>query len=315
MQRIVFLDRAILPAPLRAPAFAHTWTEFPATAPHELDERLRDATIVVSSKIALRAQTLAKHPSIRFIAVAGTGTDAFDLDYCRGHGIAVSNVSGYAKNTVPEHAFMLILALMRNLPAYRADVAAGLWQQAEPFCLLTHPLTDLHGKTLGIVGEGAIGQGSARIAHGFGMRVLFADHEPPKAADLDYVPLDELLASSDVVTLHCPLTPATRGLIGEAQLRRMKKSALLINTARGGLVDEAALMRALREGWIGGAGLDVLSSEPPRAGNALLDAQLPNLIVTPHVAWAGGDALQAFAEQLIANIEAYVAGQPRNLVT
>ena len=164
MHRIVFLDRAILPAPLRAPAFAHTWTEFPATAPHELDERLRDATIVVSSKIALRAATLARFPSIRFIAVAGTGTDAFDLDYCRAHGIAVSNVSGYAKNTVPEHAFMLILALMRNLPAYRSDVAAGLWQRAEPFCLLTHPLSDLHGKTLGIVGEGAIGQGSARIA-------------------------------------------------------------------------------------------------------------------------------------------------------
>jgi glycerate dehydrogenase len=315
MHHVVFLDRAILPAPLRRPAFAHTWSEYPATLPHELDARLKDATIVISSKIALRGETLAKFPKIRFIAVAGTGTDAFDLDYCRGHGIAVSNVSGYAKDTVPEHAFMLILALMRNLPAYRADVQAGLWQKAEPFCLLTHTLTDLHGKTLGIVGEGAIGQGSARIARGFGMQVLFADHAPPKAPGVDYVPLPELLARSDVVSLHCPLTPATRGVIGEAQLRQMKKSALLINTARGGLVDEAALVRALQEGWIAGAGVDVLVSEPPRAGNPLLDLRLPNLIVTPHVAWAGSEALQAFAEQLIGNIESFAAGQPRNLVT
>lgn len=315
MHHIVFLDRAIFPAPLRRPAFAHTWTEYPSTTPAELEARLADATIVVSSKIALRGETLAKFPSIRFIAIAGTGTDPFDLDYCRAHGVAVANVRDYARHTVPEHAFMLILALMRNLPAYRTDVQAGLWQQAEPFCLLTHPLTDLHGKTIGIIGEGAIGQGSARIARGFGMQVLFADHAPPKAPGLDYVPLPELLARSDVVSLHCPLTPATRGLIGEAQLQQMKSSALLINTARGALVDESALVHALQEGWIAGAGLDVLASEPPRGGNALLDLRLPNLIVTPHVAWAGGDALQAFADQLIGNIEAFVAGRPSNLIT
>jgi glycerate dehydrogenase len=146
------------------------------------------------------------------------------------------------------------------------------------------------------------------------MRVLFADHAPPKAPGIDYTPLDELLAESDVVTLHCPLTVATRGLIGERELRRMKRSALLVNTARGGLVDERALARALQESWIAGAGLDVLSVEPPRDGNPLLDLHLPNLVVTPHVAWASREGMQAVAEQLIGNIEAFVAGRPRNLV-
>ena len=284
---IVFLDRAILPIEPRRPNFPHTWVEYPATSLEELPERLKGATIVISSKIPLRGETLAKFPAIRFIAVAGAGVDVFDLDYCRAHGIAVSNVAGYAQHTVPEHAFMLILALKRNLLAYRRDVQRGLWQTAEPFCYIDAPLFDLHGKTIGIVGEGAIGQGTARIARGFDMRVLFADHPEPKAPGLEYTPLDVVLAESDVLTLHCPLTPATRNLIGEAQLRRMKRNALLINTARGGLVDEPALLRALQEGWIAGAGLDVLSVEPPRGGNPLLDLDLPNLIVTPHVAWAG----------------------------
>jgi glycerate dehydrogenase len=315
MHHIVFLDRAILPIALPRPSFAHSWAEYPTTAPGELDARLQGATIVISSKIPLRAETLARFPGIRFIAVAGTGVDVFDLDWCREHGVPVSNVRGYAEHTVPEHAFMLILALARNLPGYRGDTEAGQWQQAVPFCLLTRQIFDLHGKTIGIVGEGAIGQGAARIARGFGMRVLFADHAPPKAPGVDYTPLDELLAGSDVVTLHCPLTPATRGLIGERELRRMKRSALLINTARGGLVDERALVHALQEGWIGGAGVDVLSVEPPRGGNPLLELRLPNLIVTPHVAWASREAMQAVAEQLIGNIEAFVAGRPRNLAT
>ncbi|HXV07035.1 MAG TPA: D-2-hydroxyacid dehydrogenase [Burkholderiales bacterium] len=314
MHHIVFLDRAILPIALPQPGFAHSWVEYPTTAPGELDARLQGATIVISSKIPLRGETLARFPGIRFIAVAGTGVDVFDLDWCREHGVPVSNVRGYAEHTVPEHAFMLILALARNLPGYRGDVEAGQWQRAEPFCLLTRPIFDLHGKTLGIVGEGAIGQGAARIARGFGMRVLFADHAPPKAPGIDYTPFDELLAGSDVVTLHCPLTPATRGLIGEHELRRMKRSALLINTARGGLVDERALVHALQEGWIAGAGVDVLSVEPPRDGNPLLELRLPNLIVTPHVAWASREAMQAVAAQLIGNIEAFVAGRPRNLV-
>jgi len=313
--RIVFLDRAILPAPLRRPAFAHEWTEYPTTSEAQLGERLAGASIVISSKIALRGTTLSRFPSIRFIAVAGTGYDVFDIDYCRSHGIAVANVRDYAAHTVPEHTFALILALRRNLFAYRADVEAGLWHKAEPFCLLTHPLVDLHGATMGIVGEGAIGQGTATIARGFGMDVIFADHPGPKTGEGPFVALEALLARADVVALHCPLTDKTRNLIGEAQLRSMKRNALLINAARGGLVDEQALARALGEGWIAGAGIDVLTREPPRGHNPLLDLRLPNLVVTPHVAWAGDRAMAQFGEQLIGNIELWVAGRPRNLLT
>ncbi|HZP93121.1 MAG TPA: D-2-hydroxyacid dehydrogenase [Burkholderiales bacterium] len=315
MHKIVFLDRAILPTPLRRPAFPHEWIEYRSTREEDLEPRLAGATIVISSKIPLRAAMLAKYPAIRFIAVAGTGVDVFDIDYCRANGIAVSNVRGYAAHTVPEHTFALILALRRNLIAYRYDVEAGLWQQAEPFCLLTRSIADLHGSTIGIVGEGAIGQGTARIARGFGMRVVFADHDGPKTGEGPFAPLSGLLERSDVVALHCPLNERTRNLIGRRELRSMKKSALLINAARGGLVDEAALAQALTDGWIAGAGVDVLTQEPPRHGNPLLELRLPNLIVTPHVAWAGDKALEEFSEQLIGNIEAWVAQRPRNLVT
>ncbi|MGH8629355.1 MAG: NAD(P)-dependent oxidoreductase, partial [Burkholderiales bacterium] len=218
-------------------------------------------------------------------------------------------------HTVPEHTFALILALQRNLFAYRADVEAGLWQKAGPFCLLTQPLADLHGTTMGIVGEGAIGQGTATIARGFGMNVIFADHEGAKTGPGPFVPLAELLSCADVVALHCPLTDRTRNLIGEAQLKSMKGSALLINTARGGLVEETALVHALQQGRIAGAGVDVLTREPPRDGNPLLELRLPNLVVTPHVAWAGDLALADFGEQLIRNIELWVEGRPRNLLT
>jgi glycerate dehydrogenase len=315
MHRIVFLDRAILPAPLRRPAFAHEWVEYPVTSGAELGPRLAGATIVISSKIPLRGETLSRFPAIRFIAVAGTGYDAFDIDYCRSHGIGVANVRDYAAHTVPEHTFALILALRRNLFAYRADVEAGLWQKTGPFCLLTHPLSDLHGTTMGIVGEGAIGQGTATLARGFGMNVIFADHPGPKTGPGPFMPLAELLSRADVLALHCPLTEATHNLIGEAQLKSMKRSALLINTARGGLVDEVALKRALQQGWIAGAGVDVLTREPPRDGNPLLELRLPNLVVTPHVAWAGDGALADFGEQLIRNIELWVEGTPRNLLT
>jgi glycerate dehydrogenase len=226
----------------------------------------------------------------------------------------VCNIRNYAVHTVPEHSFALILALRRSLLAYRQDVARGLWQRSEQFCLSGHPVRDLHGSTIGIFGEGAIGQGVAQLARGFGMRVLFADHAPPKADGVQFTPLDTVLAESDVITLHLPLTAETRNLIGARELACMKPEALLINTARGGLVDERALAEALRSGAIGGAGFDVLSVEPPRAGNPLLELDLPNLIVTPHVAWSSREAMQALADQLIDNVEAFVQGAPRNVV-
>jgi len=311
----VFLDRSTLKAQVRRPAFPHSWQEYPVTAPAELPQRLHEATIAITNKVPLRAETLGMLPQLRMIAVAATGYDVVDVAYCRAHGIAVSNIRNYALHTVPEHAFALITALRRNLLAYRSDVERGRWQQVDQFCFFDHPIRDLHGSTLGIVGEGVLGQGTARIGRAFGMRVLFADHAPPKADGVEFTPLQQVLEESDVISLHVPLTPATRNMIGIEELRRMKRTALLINTARGGLVDEGALVQALREGLIAGAGFDVLTCEPPKGGNPLLELRLPNFILTPHVAWASDGAMQFLADQLIDNIEAFVAGSPRNLVS
>ena len=313
--KVVFLDRASLKANVRQPACAEQYVEHPKTAPEQIVERLTGATVAITNKVPLRAETLAQLPALKMIAVAATGYDVIDVPYCREHGIAVANIRNYAVHTVPEHAFALILALRRSLLAYRADVEAGVWNRAETFCFFDHPIGDLHGSTLGIVGEGAIGQGTAAIARGFGMNVLFADHEPPKAPGVEFTPLDEVLEKSDVLSLHCPLTPSTKNLIGYEQLKRMKRSALLINTSRGGLVDEAALIRALDEGLIAGAGFDVLTTEPPRNGHPLLDIRRHNFILTPHVAWASDGAMQFLADQLIDNIERWAEGRPQHLVT
>jgi glycerate dehydrogenase len=313
--RVVFLDRASLKAHVRNPAQAESYVEHEKTSGDEVVLRLAGASVVITNKVPLRADTLAQLPQLKMIAVAATGYDVIDVPYCREHGIAVANIRNYAVHTVPEHAFALILALRRNLISYRADVEAGEWQRSEQFCFLTHAIGDLHGSTIGIVGEGAIGQGTAAIARGFGMKVLFADHEPPKMDGVVFTPLDQVIAESDVLSLHCPLTPATRNLIGRNELQRMKRSALLINTSRGGLVDEPALIEALDQGWIAGAGFDVLTTEPPRNGHPLLDVRRPNFILTPHVAWASDGAMQFLADQLIDNIDAWAAGRPQHLVT
>jgi len=311
---VVFLDRSTLNARVRRPAFEHSWEEYPTTAAPEILDRLGNATIAITNKVPLRKETLAKLPKLKMIAVAATGYDVIDTEYCKAHSIAVANIRNYAVHTVPEHAFALILALRRNLLAYRQDVENGVWQKASQFCYFDHPIGDLFGATIGILGEGAIGQGTAKIARGFGMRVLFADHAPPKAPGVEFTPLDTVLAESDVISMHCPLTPESRNMIGLEQFRKMKRTALLINTARGGLVDESALVRALDEGLIAGAGFDVLTKEPPRDGNPLLELRRPNFILTPHVAWASNDAMQFLADQLVDNIDAFVSGKPQNLV-
>jgi glycerate dehydrogenase len=315
VEHIVFLERDSLDANVRRPGFAHTWEEHGRVAEGELEKHLAQASIAVVNKTPLRGATLERLPKLKLVAVAATGTDNIDLAACRARGVAVCNVRGYAEHTVPEHAFSLILSLRRNLVAWREDVKRGLWQKAETFCLAGHPVRDLHGATLGIFGEGSIGQGTARLARAFGMKVLFADHAPPKAPGVEFTPMAQVLAESDVVSLHLPLTPQTRNLIGARELASMKRDALLINTARGGLVDEQALAEALRAGVIAGAGFDVLSVEPPAQGNPLLELDLPNFILTPHVAWSGRQAMQALADQLVESIEAFAAGKPRNLVT
>jgi len=315
MEQIVFLERDSLDAEVRRPAFPHAWREHTGIPGADDAVRLLEqASIAIVNKTPLGAAALARLPQLRMIGVAATGTDNIDIAACRGRGIVVSNVRGYAEHTVPEHVFALVLALRRSLLAYREDVKRGRWQTAERFCLSGHPIRDLHGGTLGIFGEGSIGQGVARLARAFGMRVLFADHAPPKAPGVEFTAADEVLAQADVVSLHLPLTPQTRNFIAAAELAKMKPGALLINTARGGLVDERALAGALRAGTIAGAGFDVLSVEPPRDDNPLLELDLPNFLLTPHVAWAGRQAMQSLADQLIDLVEAFVRGAPRNVV-
>ncbi|MBI3777424.1 MAG: D-2-hydroxyacid dehydrogenase [Gammaproteobacteria bacterium] len=314
MEHIVFLDRDSIRAEIHRPAFPHEWQEYSATAATQVAERLQNATIAISNKVPLMAGSISQTKSLRMIAVCATGTNNVDLDYCRAHGIVVSNIRNYAVHTVPEHVFAMILALQRGLPGYREDVRNGLWQKAEQFCLFTRPIRDLHGSTLGVIGNGALGRATAKLGEAFGMRVLIAEHKNAQTVRAGYTSFDNVLMESDVITLHCPLTPATHHMIGAAELKKMRSHALLINTARGGLVDEAALVPALAQGVIGGAGFDVLTVEPPRAGNPLLDLDLPNFILTPHIAWASRDAMQTMADQLIENIEAFVRGEPRNRV-
>ncbi|MFL6210221.1 MAG: D-2-hydroxyacid dehydrogenase [Pyrinomonadaceae bacterium] len=309
MERIVFLERGTLVAEIRRPRFAHEWREYETTLPEQVVERLRGASIAVTNKLALGAAELAELPELKLIAVAATGTDNIDLAECRRRNIAVVNVRGYAVTTLPEHVLMLLLALRRNLLGFRADMRTGAWAHAPQFCLHTRSINDLHGTTLGVVGYGTLGQAVACLAAAIGMNVLVAERKGAATLRAGRTPLAEVLAASDVLTLHAPLNAETRHLIGAAELKQMKPSALLINCGRGGLVDEAALVAALQAGEIAGAGVDVLSREPPHDGNPLLDVELPNLIVTPHVAWASQQAMQALADQLIANIEAFVWGQ------
>ncbi|MDQ1610806.1 MAG: glycerate dehydrogenase [Pyrinomonadaceae bacterium] len=315
MERIVFLDRDTLRAKIRPPAFAHEWREYGQTRPGEVVERLKGATVAVVNKVKIGDAELAALPALKLIAIAATGTDNIDLKSCRERGVSVSNVRGYATHTLPEHVLMLILALRRNLASYARDVRTGEWQRAEQFCLLTHPIRDLHGSTLGIIGHGALGQAVERLARAVGLNTLVAERKGANVARDGRTPFAEVLSASDIITLHTPLNTETRHLIGAAEFALMRPEAILINCARGGVVDEAALVEALRAGTIAGAGVDVLSREPPREGNALLELDLPNLIVTPHIAWASLQAMQALADQLVDNIEAFVRGEARNLVS
>ncbi|MBK7646720.1 MAG: D-2-hydroxyacid dehydrogenase [Betaproteobacteria bacterium] len=317
MLRIVQLEGESLIADVRRPAFVHEWVEHAKTSPSQVIERLARATIAITNKVPINAAAIAALPDLKMIAISATGTNNVDLNACRGRGIVVSNIRGYAEHTVPEHVMALLLALSRNLVAWRETLQAGGWQRAEQFCLFDHPIRDLHGATLGLIGSGTLGNGVARLAEAFGMRVLRADRKGAAVVRPGYTAFADVLATADAISLHCPLTAETQNLIGEAELKAMKPSALLINTARGGIVDEAVLMRALKEGWIGGAGFDVLTTEPPPADHPMLDPALlalPNFLLTPHVAWSSRPAMQTLADQLIDNIEAFVAGAPKNRV-
>ena len=314
---VVFLDRDTISeqTTLRRLSFDHTLTVYNRTSADQVAERIADADIVITNKVPVREAALAGATRLKMIAVAATGTDNVDLKACAQRGIVVSNIRGYAVNTVPEHVFALIFALRRSIVAYHTSVKAGRWQQAQQFCYFDYPIKDLAGSTLGIIGEGALGQSVAAIGKALGMRVLFAARKGGARQGGLYTPFNDLLAQSDVITLHCPLNDSTRNLIDAPEFSLMQRKPLLINTARGGLVNEQALEAALRSGQLGGAGFDVTIPEPPPADSPLMKLlDLPNFILTPHVAWASQQAVQSLADQLIDNIEAFHCGEPRNVV-
>ncbi|QKQ28328.1 D-2-hydroxyacid dehydrogenase [Candidatus Reidiella endopervernicosa] len=274
---------------------------------------MEGAEVVVTNKVILDQSIIEAADSLRLIAIAATGTNNVDLEAAREKEVAVCNVTGYATPSVVEHVFALILSLSRHLNHYRSDLQAGAWQQSPHFTLLNHPVGELSGKRLGIVGYGELGQAVARCAEAFGMRVLLAAR-PGGDERPDRIPLEQLLPQIDILTLHCPLSPETTGLIDNKALSLMKPSALLINAARGGIVDEAALLNALQSGRLAGAGIDTLAIEPPDDESPLLSVNLPNLIVTPHIAWASREARQRLIDQVGLNIEAFIKGEKRNRI-
>jgi glycerate dehydrogenase len=278
-------------------------------------ERIADADIVVLNKVRLSAAHLDTAHRLRLVAVAATGTDNIDLAACQARGVVVSNIRNYAVHTVPEHTFALIFALRRSICGYQDSVRAGRWQQAGQFCFFDHPIRDLAGSTLGVIGDGVLGQAVAALGRALGMRVVFAGHKGRADQGTLYVPFEQALAESDVLTLHCPLNASTRHMIGAPEFELMARKPLLINTARGGLVDEDAVGPALKAGQISGAAFDVVSAEPPNADHPFMAlVQRPDFILTPHVAWASDEAIQGLADQLVDNVNAFVLGEPRNCV-
>ena len=311
---IVVLDRDTLVNRPFDFNFPHTLSSYGTTEAHETLERIRGADIVITNKVVISAQAFAENPQLKLAAVTATGVNNVDVEAAKQNGTAVCNIRAYGNESVAEHAFMMMITLMRNLPAYQRDVAAGLWENSPFFCHLGAPMRDLNSKTLAIFGRGNIGKTLATYAQAFKMNVVFAEHKHAETVRDGYVSFDEAVRTTDALSLHCPLTPETANMIGEAELQQMKPGAILINCGRGGLVDEAALVAALKYGQIGGAGFDVLTQEPPRDGNPLLKARLPNLIVTPHIAWASQEAANRLFDILLDNINRFVAGNPQNLV-
>ena len=317
-RRAVFLDHTSLDlgdlnlSPLRERlGDLHLYAD---TTPENVIERLQGATVAISNKILLDADTLAACPQLKLILVAATGTNNIDLEAARAHGIVVANCQGYGTPSVAQHTLMLLLALATRLPDYQKAVSAGQWQTAKQFCLLDFPIVELEGKTLGLLGHGELGSAVAKLAEAFGMRVLVGQI-PGRPARADRLPLDELLPQVDALTFHCPLNEHTRNLIGPRELALLKPGAFVVNTARGGMIDEQALADALRSGHLGGAATDVLSVEPPRDGNPLLAADIPRLIITPHSAWGSREARQRIVGQLTENAHAFFNGTALRVVS
>lgn len=286
-----------------------------ATSAEQVLEHIGQADIVISNKVVLNAHTLqALGDQIKLICVAATGTNNIDLVTAKHLGIPVCNVRNYGSRSVAEHCLSLIFALARQLTAYHQAIQLGNWQQSKHFCLLDYPIVEVAGKTLGIIGYGTLGRATAELAAAVGLKILIADRLDATELRADRLSLDQVLAQADFISLHCPLTEQTKQFINSSRLQQMKPTAFLINTARGGLVNEADLFNALQAGTIAGAALDVLSIEPPTADNPLLQHSLPNLLITPHIAWASRTARQTLVDQLATIIQGFRQGTLLNQV-
>ena len=316
--KVVFLDRATIPSQihLKPLSFEHEWLEYDFTAPDLVAERVLDADVIITNKVVLNADNLSQAQQLKLIAVSATGVNNVDVDYCNEKNIAVANIQGYATQSVPEHVIAMLFALKRNIVGYHQDIEAGEWQKDKQFCFFTHPIQDIAGSTLGLMGSGSLGQATAALAKAIGMKVIFAERKGADSCREGYLPFDAVLQQADAISLHCPLTEATRNLISEPELAMMKPSAVLINAGRGGLVDEQALVEALVNHQIAGAGMDVFTQEPADKSNPLLaNSHLSNLLLTPHVAWGSDSSIQKLSDILMDNIEAFVEGKPQNLVS
>ena len=288
------------------------FTFYPETRDREIVARSANAEILIINKVKITEETLLQLKHLKLICVIATGYNNVDTNAARKRGIKVCNVAGYAKHTVPQHTFALILALATRICSYHNDVIKGQWQKSSLFTLINYPTFELAGKCIGIIGFGTIGKGVANIAKSFNMKVIIFDVIKIKESEYQQVKLDKLLRESDIVTIHCPLSDKTKNLIDAEAIANMKSSALLINTARGGIVDEGALADALEKGRLAGAGFDVLTEEPPKNGNPLIGAK--NIILTPHSAWSTIEARQRLIDETVENIKAFIEGRPRNVI-
>lgn len=291
-----------------------TWDVHETTAASQVAERIKDANVVLTNKVPLSEQSIASAPGLELISVLATGTDNIDTAGARTHNVTVSNAVAYATPSVMQHTIGLMLALSTRLIDYVRDVEAGKWQNSPAFCLLHYPITELSGKELGIAGYGELGRNIARLAEAFGMSVKISQRIGETDSTAGRIPFEELVETVDYLSLHCPLTPRNRHMINEDILARMKPSAFLVNTARGGLVDSDALISALKQRTIAGAAIDVLDQEPPDETEPLAGTNLDNLIVTPHNAWGAIESRQRLILQMRENILAYLDGNPVRVV-
>nr|ELR5041748.1 D-2-hydroxyacid dehydrogenase [Providencia stuartii]ELR5083567.1 D-2-hydroxyacid dehydrogenase [Providencia stuartii] len=314
---IVFLDHDTFPEGINIKKInkEYNLSLYGKTQDSDVIERVKDADVIITNKVKITKEIIESAKRLKFISVAATGTDIIDIDACNEHNILVSNIRNYAVNTVPEHTFALILALRRSLLAYTQSVQNGRWQESGQFCYFDYKINNLSGSTLGIIGDGVLGKAVADIAKAFGMKVLFSSYKGTNNMGPLYTPFEEVIANSDIISIHCPLLKSTKDLISFPEFEKMKPSCILINTARGGIVNESALYNALINNKILGAGFDVCISEPPEKDSDIMKmTQLPNFILTPHISWASFEAIQTLSDMMMDNIEAFLSGHPKNLV-